>query len=131
VVPPPALRVARPTDNLEALLPFYQQGLGLTVLFRFLDHDGFDGIMLGQPGAPYHFEFTRAHGHPVGRAPTKDNLLVFYLPDRTQWQAAVDRMRSAGFDPVPSFNPYWDRNGLTFEDPDGYRLVLQNAAWEC
>ena len=126
----PTLRVARPTDNLEALLPFYQQGLGLTVLFRFQDHNGFDGIMLGQPDAPYHLEFTRAHGYPAGRAPTQDNLLVFYLPDRTEWQAAVERMRSAGFDPVPSFNPYWDRNGLTFEDPDGYRVVLQNAAWE-
>lgn len=127
---PPTLRVARPTDNLEALLPFYQQGLGLSVLFRFQDHNGFDGTMLGQPGAPYHFEFTRAHDHPAGRAPTQDNLLVFYLPDRIEWQAAVERMRSAGFDPVPSFNPYWDQSGLTFEDPDGYRIVLQNAAWE-
>lgn len=27
------------------------------------------------------------------------------------------------------FNPYWDRLGLTFEDPDGDRVVLQNAAW--
>jgi hypothetical protein len=38
-------------------------------------------------------------------------------------------MQDAGFAPVPSFNPYWDRQGATFEDPDGYRLVLQNAAW--
>jgi catechol 2,3-dioxygenase-like lactoylglutathione lyase family enzyme len=127
---PPTLRVARPTDNLQALLPFYRRGLGLSVLFRFQDHNGFDGIMVGQPGAPYHFEFTRAHGHPAGKAPTRDNLLVFYLPDRIEWQAAVERMRSAGFDPVPSFNPYWDRNGLTFEDPDGYRVVLQNVAWD-
>ncbi|WP_207391648.1 hypothetical protein [Haematobacter massiliensis] len=44
-------------------------------------------------------------------------------------QAAVGRLRRAGYDPVPSFNPYWDRSGRTFEDPDGYRIVLQNAAW--
>ena len=37
--------------------------------------------------------------------------------------------RPRGFDPVPAFNPYWDRAGLTFEDPDGYRTVLQHAAW--
>jgi hypothetical protein len=55
-------------------------------------------------------------------------LLVFYLPDRPDWQVAVNRMLAAGFAPVPSFNPYWDRAGLTFEDPDGYRVVLQNAA---
>ena len=40
----PILRVARPTDDLERLLPFYRDGLGLGVLFRFADHDGFDGV---------------------------------------------------------------------------------------
>jgi catechol 2,3-dioxygenase-like lactoylglutathione lyase family enzyme len=125
----PELRVARPTDDLDALVRFYGTGLRLTVLYRFENHDGFDGVMLGREGAPYHFEFTRAHGHRAGRAPTPDNLLVFYLPDRGEWEAAVRSLRAAGFDPVAAFNPYWDRHGLTFEDPDGYRVVLQNAAW--
>jgi len=125
----PILRVARPTDDLDALLPFYQQGLGLKILYRFEDHDGFDGVMLGHAHAPYHFEFTRARGHRAGRAPTPDNLIVFYLPDAEVWRAAVQRLRDAGFAPVPAFNPYWDRDGLTFEDPDGYRVVLQRAAW--
>ena len=125
----PTLRVARPSDDLETLLRFYERGLGMTVLSRFEDHDGFDGVMLGHPAAPYHLEFTRKHGHKAGRAPTKDNLLVLYLPDADEWKFAIQRMRDAGFDPVPSFNPYWDRDGLTFEDPDGYRVVLQNAPW--
>ena len=123
----PKLRVARPTDNLEALIRFYRDGLGLEILYRFENHDGFDGVMLGRPGAPYHFEFTHAHGHSAGRAPTQDNLLIFYLPDRAEWEKIVASMRAAGFEPVPSFNPYWDRQGLTFEDPDGYRIVLQNS----
>ena len=42
---------------------------------------------------------------------------------------ACAKMRGAGFDPVTSLNPYWDRLGATYEDPDGYRVVLQNAAW--
>jgi catechol 2,3-dioxygenase-like lactoylglutathione lyase family enzyme len=125
----PVLRVARPSDDLDALLHFYQQGMGLALLYRFTDHDGFDGIMLGRTGAPYHLEFTRARGHVAGRAPTRDNLLVFYLPDTDEWNETVHRMRNAGFDPVPSFNPYWDRAGVTFEDPDGYRVVLQNESW--
>jgi catechol 2,3-dioxygenase-like lactoylglutathione lyase family enzyme len=125
----PTLRVARPTDDIEALIPFYRDGLGLDVLSRFEGHDGFDGVMLGRPGAPYHFEFTRAPGHAAGQAPTQDHLVVFYLPDAEAWRAAVARMRGAGFAPVAAFNPYWDRQGLTFEDPDGYRVVLQNAAW--
>src|SRR5215469_8250873 len=98
----PVLRVTRPSDNLDALLRFYEHGLGLTLLFRFENHEGFDGIMLGRLGAPYHFEFTRAHNHSAGRAPTQDNLVVFYLPDAKEWKAAVERMRGAGFQPVPA-----------------------------
>ena len=125
----PTLRVARPSDDLDRLLPFYRDGLGLRVLNRFEDHDGFDGVMLGGEGAPYHFEFTRARGHAAGRAPTQDNLLVFYLPQVDAWQAAICRMRAAGFAPVAAFNPFWGRNGVTFEDPDGYRIALQRGAW--
>jgi hypothetical protein len=51
------------------------------------------------------------------------------LPDRVEWQAAVDRLLGQGLRPVASFNPYWDNHGKTFADPDGYRVVLQNAAW--
>lgn len=123
------LRVARSTDDIEALLHFYQNGLGFELLYRFEGHDGFDGVMLGRPGAPYHFEFTRAHGHSAGRAPTQENLLVFYIPRPEDWQAAVSRMEDVGFAAVPAFNPYWDRSGRTFEDPDGYRIVIQQAEW--
>jgi uncharacterized damage-inducible protein DinB len=122
------LRVARPTDDLQAVVRFYRDGLGFTVLGSFEGHDSFDGVMLGHAGAAYHLEFTRKAGHRAGRAPTHDNLLVFYLPDRGEWQAAVDRLLGLGHRPVQSFNPYWDRNGATFEDPDGYRVVLQNAS---
>src|SRR6187549_501432 len=94
------LRVARPTDDLEAVAKFYREGLGFTELYRFADHDGFDGVMLGLRGAPYH-------------------------PDAAEWQAAVTRFQRGGYEPVRAFNPYWDRLGLTFEDPDGYRVVLQ------
>ncbi len=125
----PTLRVARPSDDLDGLLRFYRDGLGLVLLDRFENHDGFDGIMLGGERAPYHFEFTRAHGHSAGRAPTQDNLLIFYVPELAAWEEAVGRMRDAGFAAVPAFNPYWDRAGVTFEDPDGYRVVLQRDSW--
>jgi catechol 2,3-dioxygenase-like lactoylglutathione lyase family enzyme len=123
------LRVARPSDNLDAVVRFYRDGLGFAVLGEFRDHDGFDGVMLGHEGAAYHLEFTRKRGHEAGRAPTRDNLLVFYLPDGDQWRRAVERLTGLGYRPVKAFNPYWDRKGVTFEDPDGYRVVLQNATW--
>ncbi|CAM3379909.1 VOC family protein [Corallococcus sp. ZKHCc1 1396] len=123
------LRVARPTRDLDAVVHFYRDGLGFEVLGRFEDHAGFDGVMLGHPGAPYHLEFTVERGHEAPRAPTEEHLLVFYVPDTEAWAEQVRRMEAASFVAVPSRNPYWDAHGRTFEDPDGYRVVLQGAAW--
>jgi len=123
------LRVARPTDDLAAVTRFYRDGLGFKVLSEFKDHDGFDGVMLGHAGAGFHLEFTRKRGHEAGRAPTEDNLLVFYVTDQEEWEKAVRRMEAHGFKPVEPFNPYWGKAGKTFADPDGYRIVLQNGAW--
>ena len=125
----PTMRVARPTDRLADITAMYTTGLGLSVLAAFTDHDGFDGVILGHPEDHYHLEFTTHRGHHVGRAPTQDHLLVFYIPDRDAWDHACARMTAAGFLDVPSYNPYWDVHGRTFEDLDGYRVVLQNAPW--
>ncbi|EMI40253.1 VOC family protein [Rhodopirellula sp. SWK7] len=123
------LRIARPTDRLDEVVAFYVTAVGFVELGRFTDHDGFDGVMVGHPAASYHLEFTHAHGHRAGDAPSMDNLLVFYLPDKSDWNAAIQRFESADIKPVQSFNPYWDVNGKTYEDPDGYRIVIQHAAW--
>lgn len=123
------LRVARPTDQMEAVVAFYRDGLGFPELTRFSDHDGFDGVILGFPGAPYHLEFTSARGHAAGRAPTPDNLLVVYMPDARVWTRMIGVMQRRSHRPVESFNPYWDREGVTFEDPDGYRVVLHQGIW--
>ncbi|KAG5927774.1 hypothetical protein E4U42_001821 [Claviceps africana] len=45
------VRIARLTDDIEALLPFYCNGLGFNLFLRFRDHDGFDGAMLRPPDA--------------------------------------------------------------------------------
>lgn len=124
----PQLRIARPTNHLSEIRRFYRDGLGFDVLGSFENHDGFDGVILGHQGWGYHLEFTHKRSHAAGPAPTLDNLLVFYLPTEL-WQQAVERMLSHGFSPVPSFNPYWDRQGKTFEDVDGYRVVLQQGGW--
>lgn len=121
-------RVARPTDSLPEVLKFYRDGLGLEVLSSFNDK-GFEGVILGfgHKSSPYHLEFTHQPGHKVGKAPTQDNLLVFYMPDKAEWKSAVERMQKHGYKPVKSYNPWWDDGGRTFEDVDGYRVVLHNA----
>ena len=123
------LRIARPTDHLDHLVAQYQEGLGLERLGGFEGHDGYDGVMLGYPGLPWHLEFTSNGDHKVGRAPTEDNLLVFYIEDSAELQSACERMVRSTFTSVPSLNSYWDKVGLTFEDFDGYRVVLVHGTW--
>jgi catechol 2,3-dioxygenase-like lactoylglutathione lyase family enzyme len=123
------LRIARPVTDVERTAAMYRRGLGLAELGRFSDHGGFDGVMLGHEGSDHHFEFTQCRAHPVAPAPTAEDLLVFYLPDAGEWQRACQRMVDAGFSEVTPYNPYWARQGRTFADPDGYRVVLQRARW--
>lgn len=123
------LRIARPVSDLVRAVRMYTEGLDLRVLGSFEDHDGFDGVMVGREGEPHHFEFTHCRAHTVLPTPTHEDLVVFYVADPAEWQSACARMTDAGFAVVPSFNPYWDVRGVTFEDPDGYRVVLQNAEW--
>ena len=125
----PHLRIARPVSDLERTQALYSHGLGLQVLGSFADHEGFDGVMLGLPGGAFHLEFTHCHTAHVTPTPTPEDLLVLYLPDPQEWTARCDAMLAAGFEPVTSFNPYWDVNGRTFQDADGYRVVIQRAAW--
>lgn len=123
------LRVARPTDNLFQIVEMYKNGLGFSVLAEFENHQGFDGVVLGNQSESYHIEFTHHHGSSVGKAPTDDNLLVFYIEGNEEWSEACAQAESSGFTKVPSYNPYWDARGKTYEDIDGYRVVLENSGW--
>jgi len=122
----PALRVriARPTDDLEALLAFYRDALGLPVLGGFRDHEGYDGAILGMPGREFQLEFTRHRDGSPCPAPTRDNLLVLYFQDRAELDRVAARLHAAGYPEVEPENPYWRGRAVTVEDPDGWRVVL-------
>jgi catechol 2,3-dioxygenase-like lactoylglutathione lyase family enzyme len=118
------VRFARPTDRLPEVLRFYEEGLGLPRVGSFAGHAGYSGVMLGLPGEEVHLELTEHEDGSPGPAPTRDNLLVLYLRDRGAAERIAERMRALGHDPVEPENPYW-RDDLTFEDPDGWRVVLR------
>ncbi len=124
----PVLRVARACSDLARARRFYCDGLGLPVLAEFSDHDGFDGLIVGESRAGWHIELVVERGAAVA-APSPDDLIVLYEPDRVTFEARVAKVRAAGFATAPSSNPYWDRCGVTFEGPDGYRTVLANRDW--
>jgi catechol 2,3-dioxygenase-like lactoylglutathione lyase family enzyme len=119
------VRIARQTGQLDEVVAFYRDGLGLPEIGRFTDHDGYHGVMLDLPGTRTHLEFT-ATDHLTPPAPHVEDLLVLYLGSRQE----VDRLLArCGATPVPSANPYWDRVGATIADPDGFRVVLVARAW--
>jgi len=124
------LRIARPTNNLKSIAKMYESGLDFDRISEFSNHNDFDGIILGHKDNLYHLEFTHHRGSIVANAPSEDNLMVFYMPDEIEWNAYSNKMIKAGFKKVNSLNPYWDNFGITFEDPDGYRVVLQNKSWD-
>jgi catechol 2,3-dioxygenase-like lactoylglutathione lyase family enzyme len=124
------LRFARPTDRLEEVARFYEEGLGLERIGGFDDHEGYSGVILGLRGRDLQLEFiTHADGSP-GEAPTAENLLVLYLGDADARDHAAGRLRALGGVEVEAENPWWDGLGaLTFEDPDGWRVVLVPGPW--
>jgi len=130
-MPVAEVRVTRPTDRLEEVVRFYRDGIGLPAVDQFggLGHLGYTGVILGLPGRRYHLEFTQHDEGSPCPAPTRDNLLVLYLPERDAIMPIVARLLALGYPPVEPENPYWAApRGWTFEDPDGWRVVLMNTA---
>ncbi|MFT6845971.1 MAG: hypothetical protein ACJAUV_002171 [Flavobacteriales bacterium] len=71
-------RYARHTNELDPLVRFYTQVIGLEVLGSFTNHNAYDGIFLGLPKSDWHIEFT-CSPEKVNHTPNSDDLLVFYV----------------------------------------------------
>ncbi len=124
---PIQVRIARPTDKLDKVKEFYKNGLGLEIITSFTKHNGYTGVIFGIPGHDFHLEFiSHDKGIPCP-APTKENLIVFYIPDKIEIDSLVRNLKGMGYEPVPPENPYWKEKGFTYEDPDGWRIVLMNT----
>ncbi len=123
------VRFARPTDKFEKVKEFYTKGVGLEILFTFEEHEGYNGVVLGLPDLSYQLEFTsHIKGSPCP-APSKDNLLVFYITNQDIINKKITDMKNLGYHPVAPENPYWLNKGFTFEDPDGWRVVFMNRSY--
>ena len=116
-------RVARHTDNLEPIIKFYRDLLGLEVLGEFTNHNKYDGVFIGKEGLNWHLEFTTSEESPIHQA-DQDDLLVFYLDTEEEYILLKQRLNKNGLRAVESKNPYWKDNGTTYIDPDGFRIVI-------
>lgn len=117
------LRVARHTNDLEAIETFYCKVIGLDNLGGFQEHDGYNGLFLGKRGLDWHLEFTQSK-QPAVHQPDEDDLLVFYVADQNELNDFKRLFAVKKIAIVPSSNPYWNRNGLLVKDPDGFGVVI-------
>jgi catechol 2,3-dioxygenase-like lactoylglutathione lyase family enzyme len=114
-----AVRIARPCTDLAAAERFYVRGLGLAELFRKPDL-----LMVGAPAASWHLELVAGDVRPT---PREEDLLVLYLGEPIDPDLVARLVEHGGT--VVSQGEYWDRWGVTVQDPDGYRLVLSTRVW--
>ncbi len=126
-IPAVQFRIARPTNQLDKLISFYEKGLGLKRVGEFRNHEGYDGIMIGLPDSQYHLEFTQSKEKMELPQPTKEHLLVFYVGDRLERDNIAERLAAFGYLETEPENSYWSRGGVTIEDPDGWPIVLMNT----
>jgi catechol 2,3-dioxygenase-like lactoylglutathione lyase family enzyme len=121
------MRIARPTGQLERVVAFYRDGIGLPIIYSYTDDAEYDGVIFGLPGKSVNLEITRHHGDGPCPIPPPDNLLVLYILDRGAIDDLVGRLREMGHAPVAPRNPYWAEKGVTIPDPDGWNVVLMNT----
>jgi catechol 2,3-dioxygenase-like lactoylglutathione lyase family enzyme len=119
-----AVRVARPVQDLTRSTRFYRDLIGLSPLGGFENHDGYNGVFFALPGEA-ELELTAGPAQPAPS--TDEDLLVLYVETWAEVTAMGARLTAAGVTRIPNRNPYWNRSGLTFLDPDGYRLVIAAA----
>ena len=95
------------------MVAFYRDGIGLSEIGGFRDHDGYDGVFLAVPGTEAQLELTAGgrHGAPE---PHPESLIVLYLGDDRAVETILARL---GVDPVPPANPYWAGPGVTTRGP--------------
>ncbi|HKX94450.1 MAG TPA: VOC family protein [Methylibium sp.] len=121
------LRSARPTNDLAALRRFYVDALGCRAVAEWVDHQGFDGLVIDDGSGAWQVEFVVDRARPAPPVPSHEHLLVFYVADRAALAARTAAMDAASGRRVAPNNPYWARCGVTYADPDGYCVVIALA----
>ena len=117
------LRVARHTTDLEAIKTFYHDVLGLEILGTFESHESYDGLFLGLKDQNWHLEFTVSDQVPDHK-PDEDDLLVFYTDNEAAYDLLLEKFTAAGIESIEPKNSYWKENARTYQDPDGFRIVI-------
>ncbi|MBS7253897.1 VOC family protein [Flavobacterium branchiicola] len=117
------LRVARHTNNLEAIENFYVDVLGFEQLGGFQNHNNYDGLFIGKSGLDWHFEFTQSDAKAKLNFDEED-VIVLYPKTISDYNELIDKLIHHNISTITAINPFWNENGKMIQDPDGYRIVI-------
>ncbi len=118
-------RVARHTNKIEEISEFYTKIIGLEILGDFKNHSNYDGIFIGKPYKDWHLEFTTTH-EEVNHQFDEDDCLVFYPESQYEYDAIIERLEINQIEIIISKNPYWNTNGISIKDPDGFVVIISS-----
>src|SRR5690606_9592521 len=107
----------------EQLVDFYTSVLEFEVLGDFKDHDGYNGVFLGKPGENWHLEFTFNGELPLSKF-DEDDALVFYPTQLAAYNQILKMLKQHQIPLIAPKNPYWQNNGICFEDCDGAKIIV-------
>ena len=116
-------RAARHTNDLQALIEFYTNIIGLEKLGQFDKHENYSGVFLGKKGENWHLEFTQSNDE-AQHSSDEDDILVFYPKEQVEYDAILKRIVENELELLKPQNPYWASNGVMILDPDGFRVVV-------
>ena len=116
-------RVARHTNQINEIRDFYIKVLSFEILGKFKNHNGYDDIFIGKSDLSQHLEFTTTHEN-IDHHFDEDNCLVFYPTTQQEYDEIVERLELHQIKQIKSKNPYWNNNGISFLDPDGFVVLV-------
>ncbi|WP_312553569.1 VOC family protein [Empedobacter brevis] len=118
-------RSARHTNRIKEIETFYTKILNLDILGDFKNHNGYDGLFIGKANTDWHLEFTTS-SDDVNHQFDKDDCLVFYPETQDEYEAVIKNLEFYRIEPIQAKNPYWNINGISFLDPDGFVVIVSS-----
>lgn len=118
-------RSARHTNRIKEIETFYTKILNLDILGDFKNHNGYGGLFIGKANTDWHLEFTTS-SDDVNHQFDEDDCLVFYPETQNEYEAVIKNLEFYQIEPIQAKNPYWNINGISFLDPDGFVVIVSS-----
>jgi catechol 2,3-dioxygenase-like lactoylglutathione lyase family enzyme len=121
------IRIAHHTMDLEGMITFYVDSLGLRLKKTFKSETGYEGVIFCDDTDAWELEFTSSHDLPKCCS-DEDDLIILYFDSMAVYNSTIERLSHLKHMEFAPRNPYWEEHGRLYKDPDGNRVVIFKPA---